>query len=126
MYSRYNAKHNPGIPYCGYYWHSTRLARRGTETIFGLMKQKFQEKAKDNQLGWEEVKELLFFFKKEQDQGYRNMMWHFLNTECEKCTFWDGVYRTTTANVTPNDDSFQEVSDEDCLKAAMEADGSCE
>lgn len=125
IYSRYNAKHNTGKSFCGYYWHSTRLARKGTETIFGKMKQDFQSKATDGKIGWEGVKEMLFNFKKEQDQAYRNMMWHFLNTECDKCIFWDDVYRKQTANVSPDDD-FQEISDEECIKAAMEVDGTCE
>lgn len=88
------------------------------------MKQKFQEKANDGKIDWETCKELLFYFKKEQDQGYRNMMWHFKNTNCDKCDFWDDVYRTSTANVSV--DPIQEISDEECLKAAMEADGSSE
>lgn len=125
IFSKHNALHNPGISYCGYHWHSTRLARAGTDMIFNTCKQKFQEFQQDNLINWEGTKEILFQFKKEMDQKYRNMMWHFLNTDCSKCAYWDNVFTRATANVSesPQDN---EPTDEECLKAAMEVDGSSE
>lgn len=91
--------------------------------IFDDMKKEFQSRAKDNKVEWGDVRELLFKMKKTTDQWYRNMMWHFLYTECENCEYWDEVYRRHVANV---ECSSQEVSDEDMLKAAMEVDGASE
>nr|WES10448.1 NP1 [Rodent bocavirus] len=124
IFSKHNAIHNPGLGFCGYHWHSTRLARAGTEMIFNGCKQKFQEYQNDGQINWEQTKEILFFLKKEMDQKYRNMLWHFKNTQCNKCEYWDNVFTRFTANISesPQDDP----TDEECLKAAMDVDGSSE
>lgn len=125
IFSKHNATHNPGLAYCGFHWHSTRLARAGTDMIFNHCKQKFQEFQKDNKIGWEETKEILFQMKKEMDQKYRNMMWHFSKTNCEKCKYWDRVFTEHTANVSISTQDG-EPTDEECIKAAMEVDGSSE
>lgn len=78
----------------------------------------------DNKVEWKEVREMLFWFKKTMDQHYRNMMWHFLYTDCEKCNFWDDVYTKTVAHV--DHVAPQELTDEEMLRAAMEIDGSAE
>lgn len=91
--------------------------------IFDDMKKEFQSRCTENKIDWGGVREMLFKFKKTMDQQYRNMLWHFLNTDCEKCTYWDEVYRKHVANV---EQSPQEISDEDMLQAAMEVDGASE
>nr|AYW35041.1 NP1 [Rodent bocavirus] len=127
IYAEYNAKHNTGKSYCGYYYHSTRIAKRGTDLVFNEAKQKFQAMQTDNKVEWGDVREILFWFKKTIDQQYRNMMWHFLNTECEKCQFWDDVYRKHIAQVN-NEPAvpIQELTDEEMLQAAIEMDGASE
>jgi len=92
--------------------------------IFNGCKQKFQEFQNDGQINWENTKEILFFLKKEMDQKYRNMMWHFKNTQCNKCEYWDNVFTRFTANI--SESSQDEPTDEECLKAAMDVDGSSE
>lgn len=91
--------------------------------IFDVMKKEFQSRCTENKLDWAGVREMLFHFKKTMDQQYRNMLWHFRNTKCEKCDYWDNVYCKHVANV---EQSPQEISDEDMLKAAMEVDGASE
>lgn len=101
------------------------MARAGTDYIFNKGKQDFQCKAKDNKVGWEDVRELMFEFKKHIDKMYRSMFWHFrMGGSCIRCNYWDEVYARHLANVSPP--SIQEVSDEEMLASAMEVDGSNE
>lgn len=87
--------------YCGFYWHSTRIARKGTDGIFNTYKAKFQEIAICNKIDWDQTRELLFSFKKEIDQCYRNMMYHFRHSpQCENCKYWDDVYTRHLAKAT--------------------------
>ena len=67
----------------------------------------------------------MFNQKKTLDQMYRNMMWHFRHTPCDKCKYWDNVYSEHLANVTSHPQDT-EISDADMLKAAMEIDGASE
>lgn len=116
------AENAPDMSYCGFYWHSTRLARKGTDLIFNLCKQEFQKRMNDNKVEWGDVREILFMLKKEMDQGYRNMLWHFRYTQCEKCTYWDDVYSKHLANV--KSECPQELTDQEMLEAASAMDGS--
>ncbi|AEM37594.1 NP [California sea lion bocavirus 1] len=127
VFNRHRAETKTGLPLCGFYYHSTRLARRGTDMIFNITKPKFQEKAVDNKVTWDVVRELLFDFKKSMDQSYRNMLWHMARGgKCDKCEYWDQVYMQHLANVTSPDVHMQDVSDEDMVSAAMEVDGTHE
>ena len=86
----------------------------------------FQKRWKDNKCEWKDVREILFGLKKVLDQGYRNMMYHFRHTQCEKCNYWDEVYKMHLANVSPSETEPQELTDEEILAAAMEVDGAHE
>lgn len=123
LYPAHEAKNNSGFGFCGYYWHSRRLAKRGTDWIFDEGRKQFQLKCKDNKCEWGDVREILFQLKKYIDQCNRNMMWHFRERNCEKCEYWDDFYKKHVANVEHNSKS-QEVTDEEMLAAAMEVDGS--
>lgn len=70
---------------------------------------------------WERVREILFVQKKHLDQYYRNMMYHFRFSECNKCTYWDDVYKKHLANVDTVSNST-EITDEEMLAAADAAD----
>ncbi|QDS02906.1 NP1 [Bocaparvovirus primate3] len=124
VFSRHRAA-NPDAPgWCGFYWHSTRIARDGTNEIFNRCKQQFQELQVDNKLDWDGVKEILFANKKIMDQKYRNMFWHFRNMpDCNRCDYWDDVYRMHLAKVSSQ---VPDVSDEEMLAAAevMDSDAS--
>lgn len=124
IFPAHAAKTGCSKAFCGYYWHSRRLAKKGTDWIYDEGKKMFQSKAKNNKVEWGEVREMLFSLKKMIDQSYRNMLWHFGKSECEKCNYWDEVYLKAIANVT--NDSSQEIDDEEMLQAAMEVDGSNE
>ncbi|AVR53751.1 NP1 protein [Rodent bocavirus] len=115
---RYKAKHNTDKSFCGFYWHSWRLAKKGTDKIFDEMKAEFQGKCTDGKIEWADAREMLFKFKKEMDKDYRSMLWHFRFTECEKCAFWDEVYKKHMANV--HYDPPQELSDAELLEAVAE------
>lgn len=115
---------NPGVTdFCGFYWHSTRLARKGTDWIYNEGQRQFQTVSKNNVIGWGDCKEILFKFKKDMDQHYRNMFWHFTHCkDCGKCEYWDNVYLQHLARVnTPTD----LVTDAEMLSAVeeMEVDG---
>lgn len=112
--------------YCGFYWHSTRIAKKGTDYIFDVAQKQFQSAQSHNQIDWKACRNILFDFKKTIDQQYRNMFWHFRNGgECEKCVYWDDVYRMHLANVDSASVSQPEITDEEMLEAAMAVDGSC-
>lgn len=112
------------IPFCGFYWHSTRLARAGTDFIFNESKPRFQLNCTNNMVPWEFVREELFQLKKTLDQKYRNMLWHFaMGDKCTKCLYWDNVYQQTLANVDTKPEPEPEVTDQEMLELAMEIDG---
>lgn len=123
VFSEHKAKTGTDLQFCGFYYHSTRLARNGTDWIFNKGKPLFQSKSKNNVCEWGEVREILFEFKKWIDQGYRNMMWHFKNGQpCIRCGYWDDVYGQHLANIT-HTSADQDVTDEEMLESAMEVDG---
>lgn len=118
---------NPDGPsFCGFYWHSSRLTRAGTDYIFGDCQQKFQACAKDGLINWNNAREILFMYKRTMDEKYRKMMWHFSQgDECNNCKFWDEMYKNKDKpRLTP----IPEISDVEMLDAAdeveaMEVDG---
>nr|UMB41520.1 NP1 [Bocaparvovirus carnivoran2] len=128
VFNQHRAKTKTDISMCGFYWHSTRLARSGTDWIFNSGKPLFQSKCSNNLVSWDVVREILFEFKKTIDQKYRNMLWHFgRGGYCNKCEYWDNVYLEHLANVdSSNDVVMQEISDAEMLEAAMEIDGASE
>lgn len=76
----------------------------------------------NNTITWQQCREILFKFKQEIDQKYRNMLWHFSQGgDCPRCTLWDDLYRKDRAHV--NTSPQEEVTDEELLEAAMEVDG---
>ena len=83
----------------------------------------FQSKCCENKVEWVDVREILFEYKKHSDQKARNMLWHFRERACEKCVYWDDVYKRHIADVKP-ECSQGEVTDEEMVQAAMEVDGS--
>lgn len=98
--------------------------------IFNKCQSDFQAVATGGMIDWNKCKELLFGLKKEMDQKYRNMMWHFSQGEpCERCKFWDNVYKAEQARVQLesciNDDVIPEITDQEMLEVAeeMEVDG---
>lgn len=126
VFAKHKAEHKPDLGYCGFYWHSVRLARRGTDHVFSESKQEFQRRARDNRVEWADVREILFKYKKDMDQLYRNMLWHFRNTDCDKCKYWDNVYMQHLAHVQPSELQNKELTDEEMLEVAMEIDGPSE
>ncbi|QEV86959.1 NP1 [Bocaparvovirus carnivoran6] len=116
-------------PFCGFYWHSTRLARMGTDYIFNIAKGKFQEMSKNNVISWDQCRDMLFDFKKMLDFKYRSMLWHFaMGENCDKCTYWDKVYSAHLAHIalpTQEEEPIDptNVSDAEMLEVAMEVDG---
>lgn len=79
-------------------------------------------------IDWNQCKELLFMFKKETDQKYRNMMWHFSQGgKCERCEYWDKTYVMERAMVETDHavPVVPEITDEEMLSAvsSMEVDG---
>nr|QWQ59405.1 NP1 [Bocaparvovirus sp.] len=115
---KFKAKHNTEMSFCGFHWHSWRLAKKGTDKVFDEMKAEFQSRCKEGKVEWVDVREMLFRFKKSMDKDYRSMMWHFKFTECEKCDFWDDVYKKHMANV--YHEPPQELTDEELLAAVQE------
>nr|QWQ59413.1 NP1 [Bocaparvovirus sp.] len=115
---KFKAKHNTEMSFCGFHWHSWRLAKKGTDKVFDDMKAEFQSRCKEGKVEWVDVREMLFRFKKAMDKDYRSMMWHFKFTECEKCDFWDDVYKKHMANV--YHEPPQELTDEELLAAVQE------
>nr|QGI57826.1 NP1 [Feline bocavirus] len=127
VFMKHRAKEGGDVPpFCGFYWHSTRLARFGTDAIFNLYKPKFQEMSKNNVITWDQCRDLLFDFKKNLDYKYRSIMWHFsMGEQCHKCNYWDKMYAGHLANVslsTQEEDS-DTVTDAEMLAVAMEVDG---
>nr|QBA84373.1 MAG: NP1 [Porcine bocavirus 3] len=86
---------------CGFYYHSTRIAGKGTRWIFDVGKKEFQSVARQNCITWDQCRELLFTYKRCLDNMYRSMMYHFRFTECHKCHYWDDFYRQHLAGVSP-------------------------
>nr|QTZ83140.1 MAG: nonstructural protein [Elaphodus cephalophus bocaparvovirus] len=121
IFSEHRAKSGTEEAFCGFYWHSTRIASKGTNDIFNGLKQEFQSRAVEGKCDWERVREILFVQKKHLDQYYRNMMYHFRFSECNKCTYWDDVYKKHLANVDTVSNST-EITDEEMLAAADAAD----
>ena len=39
---KFKAKHNTEMSFCGFHWHSWRLAKKGTDKVFDDMKAEFQ------------------------------------------------------------------------------------
>lgn len=115
---KFKAKHNTEMSFCGFHWHSWRLAKKGTDKVFDEMKAEFQSRCKEGKVEWVDVREMLFRFKKSMDKDYRSMMWHFRFTGCEKCDFWDDVYKRHIANV--YHEPPQELTDEELLAAVQE------
>lgn len=122
--------HNPGAPaLCGFHWHATRLARVGTDFIFNVSQKDFQSKAVGGKCDWNECREMLFKLKKEIDQKYRNIMYHFSQGEkCDRCEYWDSMYKAHQAQVEIDNampSVSTEVSDVEMLELAesMEVDG---
>ncbi|ATV81489.1 NP1 [Rhinolophus pusillus bocaparvovirus 1] len=122
---------NPEAPgLCGFQWHSTRLARAGTEHIFETAQKDFQSGAEGGKCDWNVVREIMFRFKKEMDQKYRNIMYHFAMGEaCARCKYWDDMYKAYSAQVevdqVPVSAPPTEVTDQEMLELAesMEVDG---
>ncbi|AEX30512.1 NP1 gene product [Porcine bocavirus 5/JS677] len=106
---------------CGFYYHSTRIAGKGTRWIFDVGKKEFQSVARQNCITWDQCRELLFTYKRCLDTMYRSMMYHFRFTECHKCDYWDDFYRQHLAGVTPPEtvapSSVGELSDVEMLEA---------
>nr|AKH60195.1 NP1 [Porcine bocavirus] len=106
---------------CGFYYHSTRIAGKGTRWIFDVGKKEFQSVARQNCITWDQCRELLFTYKRCLDTMYRSMMYHFRFTECQKCLYWDDFYRQHLAGVTPPEtvapSSIGELSDVEMLEA---------
>nr|WCR62142.1 MAG: NP1 [Parvovirinae sp.] len=128
VFSEHRARTGTELGFCGFYWHSNRLARLGTNLVFDKARRDFQQAAVDGRIGWTDFREILFQFKKLLDQSYRNMMYHFsLGGNCDKCTYWDEVYKKHLAGI-DNDDSDamqcspptggDEVSDQEMLDLA--------
>nr|AHK26997.1 NP1 [Porcine bocavirus 3] len=106
---------------CGFYYHSTRIAGKGTRWIFDVGKKEFQSVARQNCITWDQCRELLFTYKRCLDTMYRSMMYHFRFTDCQKCLYWDDFYRQHLAGVTPPEtvapSSVGELSDVEMLEA---------
>lgn len=77
----------------------------------------------NNVVKWDDVREMLFDFKKHIDQKYRNMMYHFSRGgNCSKCEYWDNMYLQHLAQVETTPTS--EVTDQEMLDMAEQLDGS--
>lgn len=127
----HRSKHPEAPALCGFYWHSTRMTRVGTDLIYNQLQSDFQSLAEGGKVDWTNCKEMLFKLKKEIDQKYRNMMWHFSQGgACERCKYWDDMYRAYQAQVetdsqAPSVVPSTEISDVEMLSAveSMEVDG---
>lgn len=86
------------------------------------MKQAFQERQENNKVSWDDVREILFRFKRELDVQYRNMFWHFTHArDCERCNYWDNVYVRHLAGLSQQE---EEINDQEMLAAAEALDAS--
>lgn len=120
VFAEHRKREGIQFDFCGFYYHSTRIASKGTRYIFDMAKKDFQSVAKQNCVTWDQHRELLFTFKRCLDNMYRSMMYHFRFTDCQKCGYWDDFYRQHLANVTPIETvppSSIEVSDVEMLEA---------
>nr|QBA84421.1 MAG: NP1 [Porcine bocavirus 3] len=120
VFAEHRKREGIQFDFCGFYYHSTRIASKGTRYIFDMAKKDFQSVAKQNCVTWDQHRELLFTFKRCLDNMYRSMMYHFRFTDCQKCPYWDDVYRQHLANVTPIETvppSPLELSDVEMLEA---------
>ena len=120
VFAEHKKREGIDIDFCGFYYHSTRIAGKGTRYIFDLAKKDFQSVSKNNCITWDQHRELLFSYKRCLDNMYRSMMYHFRFTECHKCGYWDDMYRQHLANVTPIESvppSVGELSDVEMLEA---------
>lgn len=107
--------------FCGFHYHSARLANLGTSFIYDIMQKQFQEKAENNAINWSDTKELLFTLKKMLDAKYRNIMYHgMMGGHCHKCKYWDKIYTEYLSSRACNSNSSSfEISDQEML-AIME------
>ncbi|ATV81492.1 NP1 [Rhinolophus pusillus bocaparvovirus 2] len=107
----------PDAPsFCGFYWHSTRLTRAGTDFIFNMCQEKFQARAVGGKINWDDCKEILFDLKRCMDEKYRKMMWHYSQGGiCSSCLYWDEQYRNRDQPA-----PVPEVTDVEMLEAAQE------
>nr|QBY97662.1 NP1 [Porcine bocavirus] len=120
VFSEHKKREGIGFDYCGFYYHSTRIAGKGTRYIFDVAKRDFQAVARGNCITWDQHRELLFTYKRCLDTMYRSMMYHFRFTECQKCLYWDDFYRQHLAGVTPPETvppSSVELTDVEMLEA---------
>nr|QTZ97563.1 NP1 [Porcine bocavirus] len=120
VFAEHRKREGIQFDFCGFYYHSTRIASKGTRYIFDMAKKDFHSVAEPNCVTCNQHRELLFTFKRCLDNMYRSMMYHFRFTECQKCGYWDDFYRQHLANVTPIETvppSSIEVSDVEMLEA---------
>lgn len=121
VFAEHRKREGLDLDFCGFYYHSTRIAGKGTQFIFDVAKKDFQSVARNNCITWDQHRELLFSYKRCLDHMYRSMMWHFRFTECHKCAYWDDFYRQHLAGVTPPEtvapSSVGELSDVEMLEA---------
>nr|AGS15086.1 NP1 [Porcine bocavirus] len=121
VFSEHKKREGIDINFCGFYYHSTRVAGRGTQWIFDVGKREFQSVARQNCITWDQCRELLFTYKRCLDHMYRSMMWHFRFTPCDKCDYWDDFYRQHLAGVQPvetiSPSPLPELSDVEMLEA---------
>lgn len=130
LYPEHRATHPDAPACCGFYWHSNRLARKGTDWIFNEGLTQFQSVCRNGVIVWRDCREILFKFKKQIDQDYRNMLWHFgRGGYCERCTYWDDVYQQYMAHTQSHLSDLQgsspiksdDISDAELLAAAEAA-----
>ncbi|ATV81495.1 NP1 [Rhinolophus sinicus bocaparvovirus 2] len=119
VFAEHKKREGLDVDFCGFYYHSTRIAGKGTRWIFDVGKKEFQSVARQNCITWDQCRELLFTYKRCLDTMYRSIMYHFKFTPCQKCPFWDDVYRQHLANVTPIESvpPVGELSDVEMLEA---------
>nr|QBA84453.1 MAG: NP1 [Porcine bocavirus 3] len=120
VFAEHRKREGINLDFCGFYYHSTRIAGKGTRYIFDMAKKDFQSVARNNCVTWDQHRELLFTYKRCLDNMYRSMMYHFRFTECHKCDYWDDFYRQHLAGVTPPETvapSSVGVSDVEMLEA---------
>nr|AWW25130.1 NP1 [Porcine bocavirus] len=121
VFAEHRKREGIDLDFCGFYYHSTRIAGKGTRYIFDMAKKDFQSVARNNCVTWDQHRELLFTYKRCLDNMYRSMMYHFRFTECHKCDYWDNMYRQHLAGVSPPEtvapSSVGELSDVEMLEA---------
>lgn len=121
LFSEHKASTGCKHDFCGFHYHSARLANLGTTYIYDIMQKKFQEKSTDNKIDWKITKEMLFALKKMLDQKYRNIMYHgMMGGNCHKCKYWDKIYTEYLSSRACNNESSLEISDQEML-AVMES-----